>query len=168
MQPRLCLNLRPEWGELGRVRGLSADFLVGRGLARDVVDAMTMVTCELSENAIKYGDYDSPEARVDVTLDVGERAITVEVRNPVTAERQAEFARLDRTIQWIRGYQDPFQAYVERLKMVSAQSLDSKESGLGLVRISYEGQAVLDFYMDEQGLAVSAVFELTPSGRRLT
>ena len=61
-------------------------------------------------------------------------------------------------VQWIRGFQDPFEAYLERLKEVSSQSLDHEESGLGLVRIAYEGQSVLDFFVTENHvLAVSAV-----------
>jgi len=68
--------------------------------------------------------------------------------------------RLDETIQWIRGYQSPFEAYVEKLKEVSTGE-NQGESGLGLVRIAYEGQSILDFYVDEQNmLAMSAVYRL--------
>jgi hypothetical protein len=66
--------------------------------------------------------------------------------------------RLDRAVQWIRGFQNPFEAYVEKLKEVSSQSLESNESGLGLVRIAYEGQSILDFFLlDRNVLSVSAV-----------
>jgi hypothetical protein len=62
-------------------------------------------------------------------------------------------------IQWIRGFQDPFEAYVERMKIVSAQPYSNGESGLGLTRIAYEGRSVIDFYVDEGNvLAVSAVY----------
>ena len=41
---------------------------------------------------------------------------------------------------------------------MSSQSLESSESGLGLVRIAYEGQSILDFFLLETNvLSVSAV-----------
>jgi hypothetical protein len=64
-------------------------------------------------------------------------------------------------VQWIRGHQNPFEAYMTRLQEVSGQALDHPESGLGLVRIAYEGQALRDFFVDDQNiLAVSAVHPL--------
>jgi hypothetical protein len=41
--------------------------------------------------------------------------------------------------------------------------MTSTESGLGLVRIAYEGRSILDFYIDEENmLSVSAVYPLEP------
>ena len=75
--------------------------------------------------------------------------------------------RLDRTIQWIRGYQDPFLAYTERIRAVSKRPLRDKESGLGLVRIAYEGKSILDFFLDDDNiLNVSAVSILEEDSRR--
>ena len=66
--------------------------------------------------------------------------------------------KLDKTLQWIRGFQDPFQAYVERIKQISRKPFDDEISGLGLVRIAYEGNAILDFFLSEDNqLNVSAV-----------
>ena len=76
----------------------------------------------------------------------------------VLHDQYLRLKKLDDTIQWIRGYQSPFEAYVEKLKQVSAQPYAPGESGLGLARIAYEGQCVLDFYVDETDvLAMSAV-----------
>jgi hypothetical protein len=89
----------------------------------------------------------------------------VTVSNPVTPEEAESLAILDHTIQWIRGFQDPFQAYLERLRDVSSQSLLSTESRLGLVRIAYEGQSTLDFYVGPDGiLVVSATFAIFGTG----
>ena len=57
-----------------------------------------------------------------------------------------------------RGFQDPFQAYVERIKLVSKKPLDDEFSGLGLARISYEGKGIVDFFLgDNNQLNVSVV-----------
>ena len=102
-----------------------------------------------------------------VTLTQSPDAVTVEVRSPVSGASNAHLAKLEAAIQWIRGYQDPFEAYVERLQHASAQQMTSTESGLGLVRIAYEGRSILDFYVDEENmLSVSAVYPLEPGALR--
>jgi hypothetical protein len=96
-----------------------------------------------------------------VDIHQNENIITVEVINPIDPTDTGahnHLKRMDKTVQWIRGYQDPFEAYVEKLKEVSRRPLNDEESGLGLVRIAYEGKAILDFFVSEEGsLNVSAV-----------
>jgi hypothetical protein len=158
MSESMRLTIPPAWEELESVREKSARFLRTYGVHEDVVTAVSMVVCELSENATKYGAFDGRDDAIEITVTVARASVTVEVRNPVSTSASEWLGRLDRTIQWIRGFQDPFEAYLERLKEVSAQTLDSPESGLGLVRIAYEGQSVLDFFVHENNvLAVSAV-----------
>ncbi len=159
MGQKLALEIPPEWDAIDGMRSRVITFLREAAEAQPLVDGIAMVVCELTENAIKYGTFD-PTDRVHMTVDVTPRAITVEVRNPTSKEDLAQLNRLDRTIQWIRGYQDPFEAYMARLKEVSLQNPDSGESGLGLVRIAYEGESSLDFYLGDGGkLAVSAVYQ---------
>lgn len=160
MAQQLKFTVPPVWDELDTIRSRTATFLNEGGFDEDTVYALAMVACELSENATKYGAFTPPSTRtLDVHITVDPRSVVIEVQNPVAATDDVHLARLDQVIQWIRGYQDPFEAYVERLREVSGQSLDWNESGLGLVRIAYEGQAVLDFYVnDENILAVSAMY----------
>lgn len=167
MNPTFNLQIKPDWSKIDAVRTRAAEFLGQHKIARDVVDAVSMVVCELVENAIKYGHFDPPAAAdIGVTIDVEPRMITVEVKNPAGRGQDDNLSRLDRMIQWIRGYQDPFQAYFERIRVISAQSLRSRESGLGLVRIAYEGQSVLDFYIGHDDvLAVSAAYHLDTADR---
>lgn len=161
MTPRLAIAIQPRWEEIADVRRQSAAFLKNLKLERDVVDAVAMVACELTENATKYGAFKGEDARISVSIMVKPQEITVEVTNPISKSDRDNLTRLDRMVQWIRGYQDPFEAYLQRLKELSTEGLESTESRLGLVRIAYEGQAVLDFYVNERDvLAVSAIRRL--------
>ena len=151
----LALDIAPSWDELGPVSEQALAFLREEELSSELVDAMTMTCCELVENAVKYG---SDDGSIELRVHVEDRAVTVEVKNRVADSNLKNLTRLDTMIQWIRGFQDPFQAYLERLKEVSVQSLTTEESGLGLVRIAYEGRAILDFFLDENHtLNISAV-----------
>lgn len=155
----LTLDIPPDWDTIDSVRERTLAFLRELGEPPAVIDAIAMVVCELTENAVKYGRFGGDD-HVHITVEHGSKQIIVEVRNPTGGEDLSQLKRLDRTIQWIRGYQDPFEAYLTRLREVSLQKPDYGESGLGLVRIAYEGESSLDFYVGEAGdLAVSAVYQ---------
>ncbi len=159
MDPTLTLEIKPEWDQIESVREKSAHFLKERGFSEDVIHAVSMVTAELTENAVHYGLYERPDQLVNVSVATARDSITVEVKSPAGNTDSNDLQKLDRMIQWIRGYQDPYEAYLSRLKEVSSQSADSKESGLGLVRIAYEGQSIIDFYVDDQNIvSVSAIY----------
>lgn len=158
MERSLKVILEPTWEEIEKARNRSSDFLNAHELSNDTVHALTMVVSELIENSIKYGKFAAPESKVVVTIDIEENMISVEVVNPVDETAYWHLKNLDKTIQWIRGHQDPFEAYIERLREVAKRPIDDKESGLGLVRISYEGRSILDFFLGENDLvSVSAV-----------
>ncbi len=158
METKLELSIRPQWDELPAVQTKVRGFLAQRGLAPDAVDALEMVSSELVENGLKYGTEDGGTIELDVS--VGARAVTVEVVNRL-GNGPLDLQRLDRTIQWIRGHQTPFEAYLRRIEEISRRDPKAMENGLGLVRIAYEGQAVLDFYVKpDDRLAVSAVYPL--------
>ena len=152
-------HLAPQWDEAERMREQTIELLTQRGFDTDLAFAMGMVAGELTENAVKYGTFGESHTSIDFILDIGATEITIEVKNPVDQD-SPHFRRLDEIVQWIRGFQNPFQAYVERLREVSGSNLGREESGLGLVRIAYEAQAILDFYVDaENTLALSAVYQ---------
>ncbi len=160
MEPQLDVEVPPLWDEIERVRETTCKFLRGRKLHQDTVDALAMVVCELTENAIKYGEY-AEGGQVAVSIVHRPRSILIEVKSPLSERATKDLASMDQMIQWIRGRQDPFEAYLARLQEISTQDLYDKESRLGLARIAYEGQSILDFYIDEHNtLAVSAVCQL--------
>jgi len=158
MKKSLKLIVEAEWDEIEKARNKCSRFLRSHGLASDSVQAFTMVVSELIENSMKYGIFKSPQDKVVAEILIDEKTVTAEVINPIDTNVFKHLRRLDRTIQWVRGYQDPFEAYVERLKDVSKKPLSDEESGLGLTRIAYEGKAIVDFFLSEENLLnVSAV-----------
>ena len=151
------LTIIPDWGEINKLRDTCIRFLETHGFSNDLVHSLTMILSELVENSIKYGDFEESNTEIIVVLDIGRDFITIEVNNPVDLKSANHLQRLDQTIQWIRGYQDSFQAYIERLKEISKKPLEDEESGLGLARIAYEGKAILDFFVMDNMLNVSAI-----------
>jgi hypothetical protein len=153
----LELDVAAEWSAIRPTWDPCQEALRRGGLSEDESYALCMVAQELLENAVKYGDAASGRP-IHLSVRIGEADVTVEVTSRVAAD-DTELHRFDRAVQWLRGYQDPFEAYVERLKLVSAESYRGGQSGLGLTRIAHEGKCLVDFYVDEEStLAVSAVY----------
>jgi len=152
------VTLRPDWDEIEPLRLQAHDFFGSHRLSGDVIQSLVMVLGELLENSVKYGCYKVSDSQIQISINIGKKIITIEVTNPVDDSNLDDLKRLDRMIQWVRGYQDPFEAYIERLKEVAKRPLHDKESGLGIVRVAYEGDVILDFFVSEDNLlTVSAV-----------
>ncbi len=152
------LTLKPEWEKIENARNTGAQFLTQSGVCAEKVQAVTMVLSELIENAIKYGCYSIAEDKIEAKIRIDESMITIEVLHPVEKGNYRHLKELDKSIQWIRGFQNAFEAYIEKIQEVSKKPLKDDESGLGLVRIAYEGQAIVDFFLNEDNqVSVSAV-----------
>lgn len=160
MTSPLISDFPPDWDRIQGAWDACMDHLTKEGIDHDASYALCTVVLELLENAVKYGSFRSEEDRIQLAVHVRPRELTtIEVRAPLPDDT-SHLRRLDRMLQWIRGFQDPFEAYVERLKEVAATPFGDSETGLGLVRIAYEGQCILDFFVDEQNvLAMSAVYQ---------
>src|SRR4030067_508361 len=149
MDKTLKISMKPEWDEIEQMRNKYGDFMRSHTLPNDIIHAVIMVVSELIENAIKYGIFKRENDFVDISLTIEKKIIIIEVKNPIDDSAIPYLRHLDSTIQWIRGYQDPFETYIIKLRQVSTKPQYDSESGLGLVRISYEGKSILDFYVTE-------------------
>ena len=169
MKKSIEFAVNPDWDEVEKIRNESANFLQSHELTDDTIHSLSMVISELIENGIKYGNFQMIENKVFVAINIERNTATIEVINPVGDDAMRHLMRLDKTIQWIRGYQDPFEAYIERIKEVSKKPLDDTESGIGLVRIAYEGKALLDFFVGENSMVnVSVVSNIDEGNRSLS
>jgi hypothetical protein len=162
----LTIEINPIWQQIEKSREQCDGFLKGLNFTEENRDAVCMVLSELLENAVKYGIFQSTDEKIPINIQADPEYVFLSVKSPLgDRESNSErMKRLDFIIQWIRSYQAPFQAYLERLKLVAARDLTDDESGLGLVRIAYEGEAVVDFYVDEnEDLTISAVYAIPKS-----
>ena len=125
--------------------------------------AISMVTGELLENALKYGDWDSEEGRRAFRLRVAgdrERAV-VTVQNPIKPGDPTLHDVVE-TVAWIRSFKTPGDAYRARLLEIAQAEADAEPSKLGLVRVAYEGNCTVDAVVDGTTLTVTARMLLNP------
>ena len=124
MKKSARLSLKPDWDKIEDIRISGHKFLSVHGFDDDDKNAIIMILSELVENSIKYGIFKNSNSEITINININQNLITIEVNNPIDKIIENHIKRLDKTIQWIRGYQDSFEAYVENLKIVSRKPLD--------------------------------------------
>jgi hypothetical protein len=116
---------------------------------------VAMVTGELLENAIKYGDWENSTQYLRLAVSGRADRARIMVDNPTTP---AGFDELKKSLDWMNGFDDAEAAFRARLLAI-ATTADPAVSRLGIVRIAYEGRCTLN--ADYRDGVVSVYAELT-------
>jgi hypothetical protein len=136
------LPVRSEWANVDLLRTSVQNCVMAVFSDIEGCRSLAMVTGELIENAIKYGDWSrSDDQRFHLRVWGEGRAAHVSVENPVDGNANAD--EVLETLGWMRRFASPSDAYRARLLEVAAAERQPGNSKLGLVRIAYEGNCTL-------------------------
>jgi hypothetical protein len=124
----------------------------------DGCHTIAMVTGELLENAIKYGDWTHGQRVFRLHVTGREGHATVSVENPINQDSKSA-EELFATLKWLDGFASPDEAYRARLLEVANGPRGGSVSKLGLVRIAYEANCKIRAERTADALSVTA--ELT-------
>jgi len=124
------INLGTAWQELRRVRSTIQEYFADS--SPEFREAATMTALELAENVLKHGCDTGPGL---VTLSVEDHEVVISTHNRVDSPARAK--AVAERISKIQA-QGPRELYVARMLEIMEQP-DARESGLGLLRIAYEG-----------------------------
>lgn len=161
MDTSIQIGFKPTDNEIDNVDRQCDNFLKTHGFSDDAVQRQIKILNELVKNGIKYGNFASPEDEITVLIHLDKTTITVEVNNPIDESARNHLKELDKTIQLIRGYQDPFEAYLIKLRETGRCPGTNHNIGMGLVSIAFKEGAILDFFVNEDNiLKVFAVSSL--------
>ena len=153
------LPVRSEWSNVDLLRTSVQNCFTAIFSDIEGCHSLAMVTGELIENAIKYGDWSGPdEQRFHLRVWGEGRSAHVSVENPVQhGDGNAE--EVLRTLGWMRSFPSTSDAYRAKLLEIAEADRDPGMSKLGLVRIAYEGNCSLTAELGSGILRVQA--ELT-------
>jgi hypothetical protein len=153
----ICLPVRNEWRNIDLLRTSVQNCFTAMFADLDNCNAIAMVTGELLENALKYGNWHADSApQVFRLRAIGDTEIVeVSVQNPCNPD-SSNIARLNETLRWIASRPSAETAYRERLLAIASAPDGAGEGGLGLVRIAYEGTCALEADVTEGVLTVTA------------
>ena len=153
------LPVRSEWSDVDLLRqSVQNCFSV---VFRDLEGCQTlsMVTGELLENAVKYGNWSASESGFRLRVWGEEHVARVSVQSPTRPDDPGA-KELLRRLAWIKAFPSAESAYKARLLEVAAANDGGASSGLGLVRIAYEGNCRLDATIQDGVLSVVATMPL--------
>ena len=155
-------SLKSNGGEIEKLERKSSNFLKYHGYSDDTIQAQIMILKELIISGKKFDGLRPSKFEMSVQLHIEDNTITVEVKQSVCESAYGKLEELDKTIQWIRGYQDPLEHYMINLAETSGASTIAGTNGLRLAIIAREADAMIDFYVSEDNvLNLSAVSNLT-------
>jgi hypothetical protein len=146
--PRIELTFAPDVAQITLVRSLVASVYLA--IDADVADRLALAAHELLENALKYAAGGLAHLRIEGGPEEGPQYIEVRVTNRATSEHVRAACRL---VDELAAAPDAHVVY-QRVMRRRAGKLDG--SGLGLARISAEGEMALDCQVDGDSLSVSA------------
>jgi hypothetical protein len=153
---RLELPIGPDWQNVDLLRLAILNCLAAVFGDQELSESVGIVTSELLENAIKYGEWGRGRGRF-LTLSVkgSGNEVRVEVASPVVAG-SSHLANILATLQWITKFPSARDAYIARMQMIAEQPERTGESRMGLVRIAYEGPCSIEADVVEGALFVRA------------
>ncbi len=152
MEKIIKITIAPENYVFNEVKKKINDFLKSHGFSKETVLSQIVIIKELIRNALECGKLKPSEDEMTVHVLISNKSITVELKNPIDDTSSSKLKELDKTIQLIRGYQDPFEAYSVKIKEVSKNSLGGGAYGLGLAKIACERNAIIDFFVSEDNI----------------
>lgn len=153
------LTVRNEWKNIDLLRTSVQNCFIAVFADLDGCHAIAMVTGELLENALKYGDWNSGDrAQFRLRVHGREGNIEVSVQNPLK-ETDPNAAALMSSLEWLSGFPKPDQAYRARMLQIAQEEGDAAPSKLGLVRIAAEGNCKITARTDNGTVTVTAVLE---------
>jgi hypothetical protein len=148
--------IRNEWGNIDLLLTSVKYCFAAMFSDVDGCQTMAMVTGELLENAVKYGDWSGRDRTFRFQVAGEGKHARVVVENPVRDVGEA-IRTIESTLEWVRGFSTPEEAYRARL-LEAATAKDSEVSKLGLVRIAYQGGCKL--HVEPAGRCVRVVAEV--------
>jgi hypothetical protein len=147
MKKSITFLLDSNGNEVKKVREKTSEFLKLHGVADEAIKKQMMIVKELVKTCVQYSGFKSPQQKMTVQLHIHKDKITAEVSNSINGIQKKKLEKLDKTIQFIRGYQDPFEAYL-KLKAISGNGSNE----LALAKLACEGKTIIDFFVSEDNI----------------
>jgi hypothetical protein len=132
------LSLAPEWPKADAVAMVAKAAAAAAFAQRDISDTVGIVSCELMENAIKYGDWSGP-ARVTFSFRSDGGELVFEVGCPCDTA-SPHYERLSAALRLIEKA-NARDSYLKRLAQIARDS--NERGGLGLLRLAHEAKCRL-------------------------
>jgi hypothetical protein len=144
-------SIKPHWDNIKDITDEIHDIF-----SNDVnkANAIRMVSEELLENIIKYGDLSNEKSPPTISIDSNKDTILIKTTNMIKSKNNAD--ELIKHINLTLSRTDYQKIYLERLKDIR-KSKKREKTMLGIYRIVYEGMFRLNYDLEGDLLTITAV-----------
>ena len=152
------LTVRNEWRNIDLLRTSVQNCFIAVFADLDGCHAIAMVTGELLENALKYGDWTNADrAMFRLRVEGKDPNIQVSVQNPLKKD-DAHSQNLMKQIEWLASFPTPEAAYRARMLQIAQDDTgEDAPSRLGLARIAFEGNCRIGAKIENGMVSVTAL-----------
>lgn len=147
-------SLPHAWDQIRKIRKSVGDAL--KDFDPSLCAAAMMVTSELIENAVKYGEEVPASAHIQLSMTMGEDQLIIRVTNGCADGSGVK--QLERRIREIADAPDKAALYMARLEQLLAEPTESGK--LGLYRIAFEGEFDLKLSYRDNVVTITAARSL--------
>ena len=147
------VSIKPTWSIVSEIQKKCTDFMQSQGKNKDLTEATMMTVTELIENAVKYGTEKPGGGNIEFELHADNKKVSITVSNGINSDN--DIMMLVDHIEKIKTTGDPSRLYTEWL-MELMENPKPGVSQLGIFRIAYEGEFVLDYKYENKVLTILA------------
>ena len=130
-------SLKSNGDEIRELEQKCSYFLKYQGYSDATIQTQILILRELIKSGQQFKDLRQTGFEMSVQLHIENNTITLEVKKSVCESNCGKLEALDKTIQWIRSYQDPLERHIINLAETSDISHIVGINGLGLARIAH-------------------------------
>ena len=149
----ISFTIKPTWSIIKKIQERTVNYMESRGKNKELTEATMMCVTELIENAVKYGAETAKGENIEFDLRVHDDKIQITVSNGVSAKE--DLNNVIEHIVKIQKSDNPSELYTQRLKEL-LEDTKPTVSQLGLYRIAYEGEFLLDYKFNDNMLTIIA------------
>lgn len=146
MEKTLTYVISTNKSDIKNLRDGICHFLQLHEIDEKTIENQTRILNVLLNICKFYSGSLSVEQNVTVKLISSKNQILIQISNHVIDSQEAELINLDKTIQCIRGYHNPFEAYLK------IKSRSNKIHEINLAKLAYENKTELDFFVTKDNI----------------
>lgn len=144
-------SITPMWGIVEKIRDKVEALLSSEN--DEIRYVCKMASSELIENAVKYGHSPDQKKGIDFSLHKDQKQIVIKVTSGIKSMN--DFEKVKVHVDKIKSCDNPQELYIQRLTELMKNPKPG-QSQLGLYRIAYEGEFMLEYEINDMLLTLTA------------
>ena len=156
MTEYLEFDLNSDVSELKKVLRESNNFFATHGIPKKISNEQTLVITKLTRFLALYDHNKRSDNNIKIKINIDNDTILIEALKSASSIDFNKIEKLEETVQFIRGFQDPYEAF-KKLRTKIMENNNKGKNLLEIAKIACKGNAHVDFFVDDKILNLSSI-----------